>query len=117
MTSSLDRLPRAEDWCKEVFEMVAPSHQTAHEREHRQDYQRHQHDYWTLVRSAMPVGPVAVRAMPVRVNLCSAVVSEKRHVQQAEHVERCDERGNHADSPIDRASLIRLPQNFILAPE
>ena len=69
------------------------------------------------MRLAAAVSIVPVGAVPVGIHFGSAVVTEERHEQQPKHIEGSDERRDHADSPIDRADLIRLPQNFILAPE
>src|SRR5258708_33255210 len=53
----------------------------------------------------------------VRIYFRSAVVAKESHVQQAEHVEGCNERGDDAECPVDRDRLIGLPENFILAPK
>src|SRR5271168_3233864 len=98
-----------------MLEMVIPSDEPTEKREQCQDHQRHKHDHRALVRLAMAMRIVPVGA--VSALFSSAIVAEKRHVQQAEHVERSDERRNHADSPVHPTNLVSFPENFVLAPE
>jgi hypothetical protein len=51
------------------------------------------------------------------INLNAVVVPEKRHEQQAEHVERRDEGCDQPDYPVNPARLIGLPENLVLAPK
>src|SRR5579859_8212120 len=54
---------------------------------------------------------------PVIVNLYAAIIPKECHEQKAEHVKRSDERGDGADQPVNPVRLVRLPQDFVLAPE
>src|ERR1700693_3661639 len=107
----------SEDRCEKMFKMVVPTYESAEERKHRQDHQRHQHHHRTLARLAVSMGIVSVGGMPMRVHLRCPVIAEERHVQQAEHVERCNKGGNHTDCPVHEAGLVSLPKNFVLTPE
>src|ERR1700757_4148388 len=99
-----------------MLEAVADSYQTTDDGKKREDHQRNQHDHRTLVRRAVPIVPVAGVGVSMIINLDSVVVTEKRHKEQTEHVERSDESGDDADQPEDPATVragIGLPQNFV----
>ena len=95
-----------------MLEAVADSHQPADDREQCENHQRNQHHHRAFMRLAvamfivtmliMTVGGVSVTML---VNLGSAIVTEKCHEQQTEHVERGDEGGDNADQPEHPASV------------
>src|SRR5215469_1155699 len=111
---------RTKDRCKEMLKSVPDANESAHDGEQCKDHQRYQHDGRALMRFAMSMISLPVCAMAVRIHLRSAVVAEKRHKQQPEHIERSDEGGNDSDQPVNPASVLTgkgFPENFVLAPE
>src|SRR5207248_4224612 len=108
------RRGRAEDRPKKFVEVIAAaersrnSNPSTNNRKRRKKNQRRKHDPWTLMNAAVP--------MPMCFGIAS-ILSEERHEEQPEHVERADERGNETDKPEDPTRLVRPPEDFVLAEE
>src|SRR5260370_639107 len=108
-TKQAARLRRTEHRSEEMLKAVSDPNQSTDKRKKSQDHQRRQHHHGTLMRSAVFVSVVSVSAVAMRIYFGSAIVAKERHIQQAEHVEGRNERGDDADCPVDRVRLIGLP--------
>ena len=91
-------IPDTEYRLKEMLEAVADADQPADHREQSKNHQRHQHHHRALMRFAVAV---TVGAVAMLIDLRAVIVTPKSHEEQAEHVERRNERGDDADQPED----------------
>src|ERR1017187_5161228 len=116
-----------ENRSEEVFEAATDADPSANQRQERQDDQRAQHHPWAFVGPSVamamtvivvPMSSVAVRVVAVRIGRRrAAVITEKCHEPQPEHVERGDKRGDDADQPKHPTSVltrIGFPQDLVL---
>src|SRR5436305_5113518 len=92
----------AEDRLEEMLETVSIANQSTYERQQRENHQRNQHYHGTLMRLAVAMSIMTMRivgSVPMSIDVSAVIVAEEGHEQQAEHIERCNERGDDAAQP------------------
>src|SRR5882762_10996034 len=95
---------------QEIFKIVMNANPSADKRKYGKDNERPQHYPRTLMRIAVAMfvsvgrGRPRPRVVPI-MRGCPAIVAEKRHEPEPEHVERSDKGRNDADQPIHPAPV------------
>src|SRR5580704_794367 len=116
-------------WRKKFVEALGADPTTAN-RKHCQNHQRYEHDLRTLMYTAvaMPMWRGRPRPRVDHLNMLitvislrfTAVLSKKGQEPEPEHIKGCQESREHADRPVNPASIgarERFPQDRVLAEE